>query len=65
MLQRIDAETSDYYMLGYNSTNPDPLRVRRRVKIDVLRPGDYDLFYAEEYTLDRTKRGGGQAPDRR
>lgn len=63
-LQKIDAETSDYYMLGYNSTNPDPLRVRRRVKIDVLRPGDYDLFYAEEYTLDRTRRSGGQNPDR-
>ena len=56
MLERIDAETSDYYMLGYNSTNPDPLRVRRRVRIEVTREGDYDLFYREEYTLDRSRR---------
>ncbi len=28
-LKRIDAETSDYYVLGYYSTNPDPTQRRR------------------------------------
>jgi VWFA-related protein len=32
-LKRIDADTSDYYVLGYYSNNPDPLK--RRFKIDV------------------------------
>ena len=36
-LKRIDAETSDYYVLGYYSSNPDPLRRPR--KIDVKGPG--------------------------
>ena len=32
-LKRIDAETSDYYVLGYYSRNPDPTkRTRRRSK---------------------------------
>jgi hypothetical protein len=32
-LKRIDADTSDYYVLGYYSNNPDPLK--RRFKIEV------------------------------
>ena len=30
-LKRIDAETSDYYVLGYYSSNPDPTMRRRKV----------------------------------
>jgi hypothetical protein len=30
-LQQIDAETSDYYVLGYHSTNPDPTQRRRKI----------------------------------
>ncbi|HEX6214519.1 MAG TPA: VWA domain-containing protein, partial [Vicinamibacterales bacterium] len=30
-LKRIDAETSDYYVLGYSSTNPDPLKRTRKI----------------------------------
>ena len=37
-LKRIDAETSDYYVLGYYSTNPDPLKRTRRVEVKVTRP---------------------------
>jgi VWFA-related protein len=37
-LKRIDAETSDYYVLGYYSTNPDPLKRTRRVEVKVIRP---------------------------
>ncbi len=29
-LKRIDNETSDYYVLGYYSSNPDPLRRHTR-----------------------------------
>jgi VWFA-related protein len=54
-LQRIDAETSDYYLLGYTSTNPDPLKVRRRVEIKVTRPG-VELIYKPEYTIERPRR---------
>ena len=49
-LKRIDAEASDYYVLGYYSNNPDPLKRRRTVEIRVNRPG-VDLTYTKEYTL--------------
>jgi len=49
-LKRIDAETSDYYVLGYYSSNPDPLKRKRRVEIAVKRP-NVDLTYVKEYTL--------------
>jgi VWFA-related protein len=55
-LSRIDSETSDYYMIGYNSTNPDPLRISRKVRIEVTRPGEHTLFYREEYKLERPRR---------
>jgi VWFA-related protein len=38
-LKRIDAETSDYYVLGYYSSNPDPAMRRRRIEIKVKRQG--------------------------
>jgi VWFA-related protein len=38
-LKRIDAETSDYYLLGFVSSNPDPLRRSRRVEVKVRREG--------------------------
>jgi len=36
---RIDAETSDYYLLGYYSTNPDTSRRVRTLSVRVRRPG--------------------------
>jgi VWFA-related protein len=50
-LKRIDAETSDYYVLGYYSTNPDPLKKRRNIEIKVKGTGKYDLNYKPQYTL--------------
>jgi VWFA-related protein len=55
-LTRIDAETSDYYVLGYYSSNPDPLKKRRtieiRLKPDSKRRHDkYQLSYKTSYTL--------------
>ncbi|HUE90022.1 MAG TPA: VWA domain-containing protein, partial [Vicinamibacterales bacterium] len=38
-LKRIDAETSDYYILGYYLGDRDPNRRTRRVEVKVRRPG--------------------------
>ena len=51
-MQRIDAETSDYYMLGYYSTNPDPTQRRRVIEIRLTRKdANLELLYRKEYTL--------------
>jgi VWFA-related protein len=50
-LKRIDAETSDYYVLGYYSSNPDPLKKKRNIEIKVSKAGKYDLRYKTSYTL--------------
>lgn len=38
-IKRIDAETSDYYVLGYYSSNPDPLKRNRRIAVKTSRQG--------------------------
>jgi VWFA-related protein len=38
-LKRVDAETSDYYILGFYSTNPDPTKRVRQLEVKVKRPG--------------------------
>jgi len=38
-LKRIDADSSDYYLLGYYASNPDASRRRRKVEIKVTRKG--------------------------
>ena len=38
-LKRIDAETSDYYILGYYASNPDPNHRNRGVAVTTARPG--------------------------
>ena len=37
-LKRIDAETGDYYVIGYYSSNADPLKRRRAIEIKMKRP---------------------------
>jgi VWFA-related protein len=49
-LKRIDNETSDYYVLGYYSTNPDPLRRRRRIEVRSTRP-NLNIQFRREYSL--------------
>ncbi len=49
-LKRIDAETSDYYVLGYYSSNPDPLRRTRRLEVKVVRDG-VEVWSRTSYTL--------------
>jgi VWFA-related protein len=59
ILQKIDNMTSDYYMLGYRSSNPDPFRVARKIEIKVKRPG-VELVsgrdYRDTYYLKRPSR---------
>ena len=49
-LKRIDAETGDYYVLGFYSKNPDPLRKNRRLEIKVKRPST-SLVFRKEYSI--------------
>lgn len=57
-LQKIDNMMSDYYVVGYVSNNPDPMKVRRRIEIRVKHPDARDLNYIEEYRLKRPPRKG-------
>jgi hypothetical protein len=54
-LKRIDAETSDYYVLGYYSTNPDPTQRRRQIEIRMQKKdadgSNLEVMYRREYTL--------------
>jgi hypothetical protein len=34
-LKRIDSETSDYYLIGFSSSNPDPLKRNRKLEVKV------------------------------
>jgi VWFA-related protein len=49
-LKRIDAETSDYYVLGYYSKNPDSTRRRRQIDVKVTRKGA-TVWFRKEYVL--------------
>jgi len=49
-LKRIDAETSDYYVVGYYSKNPDILKRRRTIDIRLARPG-LTVNFRKEYVL--------------
>jgi VWFA-related protein len=53
-LKLIDGETSDYYVVGYYSNNPDPAKRRRKIEIKVKRP-NVQLKYRTEYFLKPTK----------
>jgi VWFA-related protein len=51
-LKRIDAETSDYYVLGYYSKNPDIQKRRRNIEVRVTRPGQkWQIWSRKEYVL--------------
>ena len=53
-LKNIDAASSDYYVLGYYSKNPDPTMRRRKVEVRVTRKG-VDVFSRKEYVLRAPK----------
>ena len=49
-LKRIDAETSDYYVVGYYSNNPDPRKKNRSIDVKVTREG-LNVMARKSYTL--------------
>ena len=49
-LKRVDAETSDYYVLGFYSTNADPTRRSRTLEVKVDRP-DIAVSSRRAYSL--------------
>ena len=49
-LQRIDAETSDYYVLGYYASNLDPTVRTRRIAVNVNRE-DVTIRHRSRYSL--------------
>ena len=51
-LKRIDAESSDYYVLGYYSNNPDPLKRTRKIDVKVNRP-NMDIWSRKAYRFVR------------
>ncbi len=51
-LKRIDQETSDYYVVGYYSTNPDPTKRRRSIEVKVTRAGA-NVWHRTSYTLKK------------
>jgi VWFA-related protein len=59
-LKRVDADTSDYYVIGYYSTNPDILKRRRAVDIRLKRPG-LTVSFRKEYVI-RPQRPENVAP---
>ncbi len=53
-LKNIDAASSDYYVLGYYSTNTDATRRRRRIEVKSTRK-DVNIFSRKEYVLRAPK----------
>jgi VWFA-related protein len=60
-LQQIDAETSDYYMLGYYSKNPDPMKRYRAIEVKVTRPS-MTVQARKGYQLKRSPKAGTPPP---
>ena len=50
-LKRIDAETSDYYVVGYYSSNPDPLKRTRKIEVKVVNREGLNVWSRTSYTL--------------
>jgi VWFA-related protein len=55
-LKRIDSETSDYYLLGYYSNNPDPLKRSRTIEIKVVNRNDLEVQHRTGYNLRPAER---------
>lgn len=49
-LKRIDAETSDYYVVGFYSNNPDPTKKTRKIEVKIKRD-DLNVWSRTSYTL--------------
>ncbi len=51
--REIDAETSDYYILGFYTSNPDPTVRTRALDVEVVERDDLDVRARTHYTLPR------------
>jgi VWFA-related protein len=54
-LKRIDAETSDYYVIGFYSNNPDPLHRNRRIEVKAVRSDVATVWSRKGYSLKSPK----------
>jgi VWFA-related protein len=57
-LKRIDAETSDYYVLGYYSSNPDPSKKNRKLEVKSSRKGA-NVWSRNSYSIKPTPKPKG------
>jgi VWFA-related protein len=55
IFREIDNDSSDSYIIGWDSTNPDPLRRLRRIEIKLTRPGVDPAAYKTSYTISPRK----------
>jgi VWFA-related protein len=60
-LKAIDAASSDYYVLGYYSSNPDIMKRRRQIEVKVLRKG-VTVYSRKEYVLKAPKQNAPAVP---
>jgi VWFA-related protein len=62
-MQKLDNMTSDYYMLGYQSSNPDPLHLVRKIEVRVKKPGirvEAGRDYKPLYILKKPSKQGAK-----
>jgi VWFA-related protein len=59
-LKNIDAASSDYYVLGYYSNNPDQTRRRRQLDVKITRK-NLNVFSRKEYVLRAPKPAAASA----
>ena len=52
-LREIDAETSDYYIVGFYTSNPDPTVRTRRLNVEVVGRDDLEIRARTHYSLPR------------
>lgn len=52
-LREVDAETSDYYVVGFYTNNPDPTVRTRRLRVEVPGRDGLDIRARTHYTLPR------------
>lgn len=62
-LKNVDAASSDYYVLGYYSSNTDSTKRRRRIEVKVTRK-DVNVFSRKEYVLRAPKPAAPSAVQR-
>ena len=60
--REIDAETSDYYVLGFYSGNPDPTFRTRRLRVEVEDRDGLDIQHRSHYTYARATENRASLP---